>query len=201
MTQLKTALAQKKRVHIYPGEQLVTTEDLILSTLLGSCVAACLFDPVNRVVGMNHFMLANNRYPKESPLLITEAGRYGVHAMEMLINEMLKRGAQKHHLKAKAFGGGNILKPLDNSTNFSCVGNINIRFIQEFLRNEKIPLVASDLGGDRGRVVHFFSSDYIVHVRKVQKTISAKVVSKEHNYWEKTLRKHQQESPDIQLWD
>jgi chemotaxis protein CheD len=200
MNDLKTDLAQKRRVHIYPGEQLVASGDMILSTLLGSCVAACLYDPVNKIVGMNHFMLANYRYRQASDILISEAGRYGVHAMEMLINAMLKQGAVKSRMKAKAFGGGNVLPPLNKHNGFGCVGEVNVRFIRDFLELEKIPLVAADLGGESGRVIHFFSRDYAVHVRKVKKTILANVASNEKTFWEKTLRKHRDTTPDIQLW-
>ena len=201
MNTLKTALAQKNRIQIYPGEQYVGSGDIILSTLLGSCVAACLYDPVNGVVGMNHFLLANHRYPRNMSLIAAEAGRYGVHAMEMLINEMLKNGAKRQHLKAKAFGGGNILKPSKNASNFFCVGSINALFIQEFLENERIPLVASDLGGDLGRIIHFFSNDYTVHARKVQKTMTSNVINQERNFWRKSVKENQAKRPEVVLWD
>jgi chemotaxis protein CheD len=201
MNDLQIDLSSKRRILIYPGEHIVATGDIILSTLLGSCVAACLYDPVKKIVGMNHFMLANHRYRRAEDLLVTEAGRYGVHAMEILVNELIKKGAVKSRLKAKAFGGGNVLPPLNKSNGFSCVGDVNVRFIHEFLKTENIPLVASDLGGERGRVIHFFSHDYAVHVRKVQKTLTANVASKEKTFWEKSIRKHQDTAPDIQLWD
>lgn len=198
---MKVDLSQKNRIQIFPGEQFVATGDIILSTLLGSCVAACLYDPVNLVVGMNHFLLANYRYPRKMSLIAAEAGRYGVHAMELLINEMLNKGAKRRHLKAKAFGGGNILNVTNNSSKFCCVGNINARFIQEFLDNERIPLVASDLGGELGRVIHFFSSDFKVHVRKVQKNITSDVICKERNFWKKSIKENQAKPAEIVLWD
>ncbi len=201
MNNLKTELSQKNRIQISPGEQFVATGDIILSTLLGSCVAACLYDPVNEVVGMNHFLLANRRYPRNMSLIAAEAGRYGVHAMEILINEMLKKGATRRYLKAKAFGGGSILKSMNNSSNFNCVGNVNARFIKEFLENERIPLVSSDLEGEFGRIIHFFSRDYSVHVRKVQKTISAAVISKERNFWTNSIKKNLAKDSEIVLWD
>lgn len=110
-------------VTIHPGEFYVTRKHLIISTLLGSCVAACLYDPVNKVAGMNHFMLSNKRYSRDMPTCITEAGRYGVNAMELLINKMLNTGAEKKHLRAKAFGGGSLL-PLKSQpkSNFLCAG-------------------------------------------------------------------------------
>ncbi|MCP4754946.1 MAG: chemotaxis protein CheD, partial [Proteobacteria bacterium] len=137
-----------KKIHVTlsPGDYYVTDQDAVLSTLLGSCISACLYDPVNKVVGMNHFLLSRVGYSKV-PLYFTNAGRYGVHAMELVINGMLKLGAKRKYLKAKAFGGGNVLSSeFENGDNFS-VGDINVRFIREFLATEKIPLLASDLGG------------------------------------------------------
>ena len=85
-------------ITVKPGEYYVSKEDVVISTLLGSCVSACLYDPVKRIVGMNHFLLSNKRYARRMPYYETEAGRYGVHSMEMLINEMMKMGARREHL-------------------------------------------------------------------------------------------------------
>ena len=98
-----------QRITLRPGDHRATTDATVLSTLLGSCVAACLYDPSARVSGMNHFLLANRRYARSMPLNVTEAGRYGIHAMELLINDMMKLGAQRARLQAKVFGGGAIL--------------------------------------------------------------------------------------------
>ena len=98
-----------ERILLHPGEYRVSREPVTLATLLGSCVAVCMYDPVQRVMGMNHFLLAVQRSAGGSPMLTSEQGRYGVHAMELLINGLLKCGAQRQNLKAKAFGGGNVL--------------------------------------------------------------------------------------------
>jgi chemotaxis protein CheD len=90
---------------IHPGDYRVGRGPIVLSTLLGSCVAVCLYDPVRRLIGMNHFLLANRRCCRDVPVLASEAGRYGVHAMELLIDRMLHCGARRRDLKAKAFGG------------------------------------------------------------------------------------------------
>src|SRR5665647_2303892 len=79
-----------KHVTLEPGELFASREPVTISTLLGSCVAACLYDPVNNVVGMNHFLLSSRRYSRDLPNFISEAGRYGIHAMELLINEMMR---------------------------------------------------------------------------------------------------------------
>ena len=201
MNNLKAELLNSARARIQPGEQWVANGDIVLTTLLGSCVAACLYDPVNKVVGMNHFLLAHNRYPQNMKLIEAEAGKYGVHAMELLINAMLKSGAKKNLLKAKAFGGGNIFQSASGASNFFCVGDINSRFILEFLENENIPLVASDLGGEVGRIIHFFSRDFSVHVKKIRKTAAAEVISKERRFWKKTIKEHQAKGSEVVLWE
>lgn len=189
-----------KRVSIKPGEFYVSGGDVIVTTLLGSCVAACLYDPVQRVIGMNHFLLSNRRYSKDMPIAITEAGRYGIYAMELVINEMMKLNAQRHNLRAKVFGGGSVMPTNDGTDNFFCVGDVNIRFIIEFLKNEGIPLVASDLGGDSGRVIFFCSSDYSVHVKKIQKTINNKLMKREKKFWQKSIEKQDQEVTRADIW-
>jgi chemotaxis protein CheD len=120
--------------------------------------------------------------------------------MELLINEMWKRGAQRGNLKAKAFGGGSVLKPVDAFTSsFFAVGEVNVRFIREFLQNENIPLVSSDLGGTAGRVINFFSGDFSVYVRKMAET-GSKLGKKEGQYWKKTIQRQEETDTQIDLW-
>ncbi len=174
---------------ITPGEQRAGTGTFLVSTLLGSCVAACLYDPVAKVAGMNHFLLANKRYAKERPLNITEAGRYGMHAMELLINEMTRLGAQKKRMRAKAFGGGAVLDVVGKD-NFLCVGDVNARFIREYLASEGIPLEASDLGGELGRVIRFRTDTYAVYQRYIKKASTFVVETKERGYWKRSIERH-----------
>ncbi len=193
-------LENGKRITIHPGEYYVASKESVISTLLGSCVSACLYDPYNKIIGMNHFLLSNKIYAREMPMCITEAGRYGIHSMELLLNEMWNRGAKRTNLKAKAFGGATVLKTGDSSTsNFFAVGEVNSRFIKEFLQSEKIPLVSSDLGGTVGRVIHFHSADFAVYVRKMNKTDN-NLVKREQHYWKRTLRKQEEESTQVDLW-
>ncbi|RPH46727.1 MAG: chemoreceptor glutamine deamidase CheD [Burkholderiales bacterium] len=119
-------------VKILPGEYYVHDgDDLLLMTVLGSCVAACLVDRSARLGGMNHFMLPDGG----------TAGRYGAYAMELLINEMMKRGARRERLEAKVFGGGQVMR------NFSTmnVGEQNVKFIEQFLAAERIQIVSRDV--------------------------------------------------------
>ena len=191
-----------KRVTIHPGEHYVATGEMMISTLLGSCVAACIYDPVMKVIGMNHFLLANHRYAKDRAVMDSEAGRYGMYAMELLINNMLKAGALRHNLKAKVFGGGNVLPGVAKGESFMAVGDVNSRFAVEYLRQEKIPMVASALGGSHGRVIHFVSSDYSVFVKRIEKARTMAVEKKEKTYWRKSIQEHEQEKQkqEVQFW-
>jgi len=189
-----------KRITIDPGEYYVSNEDVMITTLLGSCVSACLYDPYNKIVGMNHFLLSSKRYTKSMPICTTDAGRYGIQSMELLLNEMWKRGAQRGNLKAKAFGGGSILKPVDAfSSSFFEVGEVNTRFIIEFLKNDNIPLVSSDLGGMVGRVINFYSDDYSVYVKKMGAKV-ADVVKIEEQYWKKSIQIQEESETIVDLW-
>ncbi len=187
-------------VNILPGGYYATNHPVTIRTLLGSCVAACLYDPVNRVVGMNHFMLSNRRYARNLPTCLSEAGRYGIHAMELVINEMLKLGAKRENLRAKAFGGGAIYLNPDVKDNFFCVGDVNIRFIREFLKNDGIPLVAEDLGGEKARVVHFLFDDYSVHVKKIARANALDLAQTERQFWLKTIEKQEKSKTLAEVW-
>ena len=119
-------------VKILPGEYFVHSEDMLIMTTLGSCIAACIYDRNAKVGGMNHFML-----PEGSD----DSGRYGSYAMELLINEMMKRGASKARMEAKIFGGGAVISGM-NSLN---VGERNTNFVIDYLKLERIPIVSKDV--------------------------------------------------------
>lgn len=119
-------------VKVLPGEYFVYDEDLLITTTLGSCIAACLWDRERRIGGMNHFML---------PEGAGESGRYGSYAMELLINEMMKRGASRMTMEAKIFGGGAVISGM-NTIN---VGERNTKFVTDFLSTERIPIVSKDV--------------------------------------------------------
>jgi chemotaxis protein CheD len=190
-------------VTIEPGEYFTSNEKIIISTLLGSCVSACLWDPVHKIAGMNHFLLSSRRYKKNTPVCVSEAGRYGVHAMELVINDMLQLGASRKYLNAKVFGGGNVLNGTVSDSNFFCVGDINIRFIKEFLDTEKIPIISSDLGGDNGRIVRFDTNTYNVFIRKIRKTDAMPIENRDLNFWKKSLNEQEVEeasNKNVDLW-
>ncbi len=194
------SLGRLKRISLSPAEYFASAEPVTISTLLGSCVAACLFDPVKRIVGMNHFLLGNRRYARNIPVSATEAGRYGVHAMELLINEMMRLGANRKSLRAKAFGGATITTNSADAGNFVCVGDVNARFIREFLANEGIPLLAEDLGGEKGRVIHFSNGDYTVLVRKIERLRSERLARRDREVWRRAIERQEATMPSIDLW-
>jgi chemotaxis protein CheD len=194
-------MSSSKKVVLNPGEHFVSAEtDVVVSTLLGSCISACLYEPVRRIVGMNHFLLASHRYSRQMPVCLSEAGRYGIHSMELIINGMMKMGASRQRIRAKVFGGSSMLPASNTTGNFACVGEVNCRFILEFLRNDGIPLISSDLGGSRGRIILFDSTDYSVYVRKM-KEIVPKVIDREQRYWSHAIRVHERDVSDTEIWE
>jgi chemotaxis protein CheD len=141
----------KHAVKVLPGEFFVAAEDVVLSTVLGSCVSACIWDPKLRIGGMNHFLLPGEGGSSGTDPM-SESGRYGVFAMEQLINELLKRGARRNSLEAKVFGGGHVMKNFTTIT----VGSRNAEFVLRFLGTEGIRVVSQDLKDFHPRRVAFF---------------------------------------------
>jgi chemotaxis protein CheD len=137
----------ERRINLIQGEFQVSNDpDVVFTTLLGSCVAACIWDPGVKVGGMNHFLLPG----QDSTSKCQEAERYGVHLMELLLNDLLKAGARRQRLEAKLFGGGKTMEGLTD------VGAKNAGFAERFLLNEGITLVGKSLRGDRGRRIQFW---------------------------------------------
>lgn len=128
------------------GDCVVSTEaDVVITTTLGSCVAACLFDEAAGIGGMNHFLLADSADDR-----LSASSRYGSAAMEQLINRLLGRTGRRDRLRAKVFGGGAI-----NGFN-SSVGTHNVEFVMSYLAFEGIPTVSWDVGGSQARALRFF---------------------------------------------
>ena len=152
----------KAEIAIHVGGVYAAREPTIIRTLLGSCVAVCLFDPVTRVGGMNHFMLPAPAPGGEDPLDHT---RFGVHAMDCLIGALQKAGGDRRLATAKVFGGGNVL---EIGRNGDSVAHRNIRFIDEFLRSEDIPVVGRDVGGELGRQLYFHTDTGKVYLRRLR---------------------------------
>ncbi len=150
---------------INPGEYYTSAEDVIC-TILGSCVSVVLYSNKKHIGGINHFML-----PASSEIVFLEnsfPGRYGVYAMELLINSLMKRSVEKRELIAKVFGGGNVLYT-DSSVKYH-IGLKNTEFVFKFLAAENIPVIARDTGEDYGRKIYFFPETGKVLVRKIIKS-------------------------------
>ncbi|MFC0677037.1 chemoreceptor glutamine deamidase CheD [Lysobacter korlensis] len=168
------AALQTRAVKLLPADYLVTSEPLALVTLLGSCVAACVFDPAVQLGGMNHFMLPEGQ-PGDRPGDVS--ARYGAHAMELLINELLKRGARRARLQAKVFGGGNVLRGFQDP-----IGTRNAEFVLDYLAAEHIAVVAQDLGDIFPRKVCFFAQSGRTLVRRLPATREREVADVERAY-------------------
>jgi chemotaxis protein CheD len=144
MTQTMQA---ERRIHIVQGEFKVSDDpEAVVSTLLGSCVAACIRDPVAGVGGMNHFLLPGEDGRSHK----NEAERYGDYLMELLINGLMKQGASRDRLEAKLFGGARMIGGLSD------IGKKNAEFAARYLEHEGIAVVGKDLGGDRGRRLQYW---------------------------------------------
>jgi chemotaxis protein CheD len=161
-------------VKILPGEYFATDRDIALVTVLGSCVAACLRDPVLGVGGMNHFMLP--RDDAANPL--SRSARYGAYAMEVLINKLMRMGARRERLEAKVFGGGAVVPGLTQIN----IGEANANFAIEYLRNERIKVSADDLMGDEPRKVYFFPRTGKVLVRMLRTVRNTTILEREARY-------------------
>ncbi len=164
---------------ILPGEYYVTTAGEMITTVLGSCVSACIRDPAFGVGGMNHFMLPFNR-TKDccdwEQTAVNTATRYGNFAMEHLINTILSHGGRRDHLEVKVFGGGSVL---DSMTD---VGRRNIEFVQDYLHTEGLQLVASDVGDVYPRKVNYYPATGRVQMKKLRKQHSDTIVRRERSY-------------------
>ncbi|WP_423681634.1 MULTISPECIES: chemoreceptor glutamine deamidase CheD [unclassified Undibacterium] len=160
---------------ILPGEFYFTNKDMLIVTVLGSCVSACIRDRVTGVGGMNHFMLPDTGGDADNP--VSASMRYGTYAMEVLINELLKAGAKRENMEAKVFGGGNVLRGFTAIN----VGERNAKFVLDYLKAERMRVVAEDLNDIYPRKVYFFPKTGKVLVKKLKV---------EHN---DTLRKREQD--------
>jgi chemotaxis protein CheD len=154
---------------VLPGEYFVHDEDIVIQTVLGSCVAACLADRAMGIGGMNHFLLPDGG---------DSSARYGVFAMELLINELMKRGARRGSLEAKVFGGAAVIQGMTQLA----VGQQNVEFVERFLAQERIPIVSKDVLDVCPRKVCFFPRSGRAMVRKLAPATARSVIGEESSY-------------------
>lgn len=161
---------------LLPGEYYYTQKDMLIVTVLGSCVSACIRDKVRAIGGMNHFMLPDGGEPLSSS--VSPSMRYGVHAMDILIEKLLQAGAKRENLEAKVFGGGNVLQGFGTMN----VGERNSEFVLGYLEAAKISVASQDLNGAYPRKVYFFPRTGKVLVRKIRELRNATLVERESEY-------------------
>ncbi|MEY3880268.1 MAG: chemoreceptor glutamine deamidase CheD [Methylococcaceae bacterium] len=182
-----------KAVKLLPGDYFASSDNIMIVTVLGSCVAACIRDKQTGIGGMNHFMLPEGA--SGTGAWGTSSARYGAYAMEMLINNVLKLGARRNQLEAKLFGGGAVIKHLKSSN----IGEKNAKFSLEYLETEGIPVVSSDLLDIYPRRVYFFPQTGKVLVKKMYGVHNNEVILQEQGY--SSSLKAKDVSGDIELFD
>jgi chemotaxis protein CheD len=165
-------------VKVLPGEYYVSGQEELVSTVLGSCVSACIRDAERRIGGMNHFMLPEPMSGERNDwsVAVGRAARYGSDAMEQLINAILKAGGRRDALTVKIFGGGRVL------TQMTDVGRRNIEFVKRYLELEKLPLVAEDVGDIYPRQLQFFPASGRVRVRQLRTSRDNELAANEQSY-------------------
>ena len=164
---------------ILPGEYYVTSEDELVTTVLGSCISACIRDKESGVGGMNHFMLpeiSEHKLSAGAEHVVGTASRYGNYAMEHLINVILTNGGKRKNLEVKLFGGGKIIPTLGD------VGLSNINFVLEYIDTEALKLVSQDLGDIYPRKVIYFPKTGKVRMKKIKHLHNETIASREKQY-------------------
>lgn len=185
----------KDAIKLLPGEYQVAPAGTMLVTVLGSCVAACIRDVRRSIGGMNHFMLPEGSDPNG---VASESARYGAYAMEVLINELMKLGAERAHLEAKVFGGCVSVDPaqsdatrdgdravaaaMDAPSRWRSVGERNARFVIDYLRKERIGVAARDLLDVHPRKVYYFPDTGRVLVKKLRTLHNNTIIERERAY-------------------
>lgn len=162
-------------VKLFSGDCYVSTApNEMLVTILGSCVAACIRDPVAGVGGMNHFLLPGSETGEDETG--GRAARYGAYAMERLINDLVKAGGIKSRFEVKVFGGGNVIR------NSAMIGSKNAAFVRSFIAREGLRLVGSDLEGNQPRRIHYYPDSGRVRMRKLAAQAESDLIRQETAY-------------------
>jgi len=182
----------KKKVNIHIGGYFASKEAAIIHTVLGSCVAVCLFDPVERIGGMNHIFLPG----KADMAHFDDAARYGVNAMELLINKIINLGGDCARLVAKAFGGGNVIPAISGDNG---IGEQNIAFTLEFLEKEGIRIISQNLGGNDSRKIYFHTDSGDVFLKRIS-SVNLESIAREDMKRLGIVRKEIQKAGEVDLF-
>lgn len=188
----------RNMVIIYPGEYHVSPVDII-ATVLGSCISVCIKDNKTGIGGMNHFMLPGD--VRSEDMFLSASAKYGMFAMEQLINDMLKKGGSQKHFQAKVFGGGHVLNFRKTDGN---VPESNIDFVRAFLKMEQIDIVKEDVGGYTGRKILYFPDTAKVLLKRLKSTVDSKIIEAEQAYKTKLFQekeKLQVEGGELTLFE
>lgn len=194
MPYLKNAGPFKRTVNqisIGIGDYFVSNQDVVLHTVLGSCVAACLYDPANKIGGMNHILMPSNPDINKYDI----SARYGINAMELLINGIMRLGGNRKNIVAKTFGGANLLMAVSRD---KTVGEKNVEFVVDFLRREKIKILSRDFGGHDSRKIFFHVATGDVFLKRVP-SMKSLVIAEQRK--RDRIRKQLEEPGDITLFD
>lgn len=169
----------KYAAKILPGEYYVTVNDEVITTVLGSCVSACIRDTIFGIGGMNHFMLPLNKGDDPNSFGGTGvSARFGNFAMEQMINDILKNGGRRENLEIKVFGGGRVLKNMSTLD----IGQKNIDFVLQYIKDESLKLTAKDLGDVYPRKVLYFPVTGKVRIKKLRTIHNNTIIERENNY-------------------
>ena len=166
-----------KKITLGIGGLYASIDREVITTVLGSCVSVCLFDPITRSGGMNHIFLPGNADFN----VFNDSARYGINAMELLINEMLSIGARRRSLRAKVFGGGQVLNGNGDKGVFK-PGEANIEFTFGFLQTEKIPIDGYNVGGNFARRVELNTYTGEVLMKKIKARFTEDIKVLEQKY-------------------
>ena len=182
-----------EQITIGIGEYYASSVPAVVYTLLGSCVAVCLFDQVNQVGGMNHFLLPGKADLKN----FNNRARYGINAMELLINKMMSLGANRKNIVAKIFGGATVLPKINKMYH---VGAKIVDFTRQFLMNERIKIINQDCGGHDIRKIFFYTESGNVFLKRVKNTHFKNVVEQERK-WLRIMRKEVAKPGKIEIFE
>jgi len=162
---------------LLPGDYFASRAPMVVYTVLGSCISACIMDPVLKIGGMNHFMLPEPKLGRHASW--GESTRYGSFAMELLINEILKRGGMKNRLEVKIFGGARMFDKMNH------VGLKNARWVVEYLKTEGLKLLKSDVGDIYPRKIYYFTETGRVLMKKIESLKNRTIFERERQYEKK----------------
>lgn len=194
---MKTAYDKKSKRKVYEifaGEYLAVKEDrVVLKTLLGSCVAVCLRDTIHGISGINHFMLPGVNIKRG--IIESSDSRYGMHAMELLINNMIKLGSSRKYMKAKVFGGASVLQNTMND-----IASANVEFIHKYLEMEGISIESFDTGGKRGRKIYYLPDSFTVFLKRIESVNMLKRTLAEEKQYYRNLQQEKDKSGEITLF-